>query len=95
VLYQRMVVERESFWTVVYEPFQSHDVTRGDLRRLVARGLTQTRGNYKALAALFNLATNDYKRFLKFLRKYECGVPFRQFRLAPRPSERVGNSANP
>jgi DNA-binding NtrC family response regulator len=95
LLYQRMIVERESFWTVVHEPFRSHDVTRDDLRRLVARGLKQTRGNYRALAALFNLPASDYKRFLGFLRKYGCDLPFRQFRLVPRPSEGVGNSANP
>jgi DNA-binding NtrC family response regulator len=94
-LYQRMVVEGKSFWDVVHEPFQSHDVTRDDLRRLVTRGLKQTRGNYKALTQLFNLPPNDYKRFLGFLRKYECRVPFQNFRLAPVPSERMASAANP
>ena len=70
-------------WDVAYEPFMSRDITRDDIRHLVRVGLEQTRGNYKALVQLFNMAPQDYKRFLNFLRKYGCHMPFQRFRMAP------------
>ncbi len=85
-LYERMTVNGESFWAVVYEPFMSRDLTRHDLRAVVSSGLEQTRGSYKLLVQLFNLQPEDYKRLLSFLRKYECQLPFQKFRsVPPRP----------
>src|SRR5262249_33292718 len=72
----RMLSGGESFGTVVYEPFMSRDLTREDLRAIITAGLEQTRGNYKALVQSFNLEQSDYKRFLNFLRKYQCHMPF-------------------
>jgi transcriptional regulator with PAS, ATPase and Fis domain len=83
VLYERMVEGGEAFWTVVHKPFLSHDVTRDDLRALVARGLKETRGSYKGLVALFNLSAGDYRRFLEFLTKHDCRLPFLRFRIVP------------
>src|SRR5262249_42514972 len=80
VLYERMLKTGESFWTVVHSPFAAHDLTRNDLRELVARGLEQTRGNYKALLTLFNASALDYKRFLNFLTKHGCRLPCQEFR---------------
>jgi DNA-binding NtrC family response regulator len=82
-LYERIVETGDSFWTVVYDPFMARDLTRDDLRAIVARGLEETRGSYKGLVELFNLSANDYKRFLNFLRKYECRLPFQRFRTVP------------
>jgi transcriptional regulator with PAS, ATPase and Fis domain len=82
LLLERMSLGGESFWSVVYEPFMARDITREDLRAIVSRGLDRTRGNYKALVHGFNLDANDYKRFLNFLRKYQCHMPFQQFRAA-------------
>ena len=79
-MWERMVNGRESFWTVVYEPFMSRDMTRDDLRALVSRGLEQTRGSYRILVQMFNMAEADYKRFLNFLRKHDCQMPFQRFR---------------
>ena len=79
-LYERMTVEGESFWSAVYEPFMARDLTRDDLRAVVCRGLEQTRGRYKLLLEVFNVAPGDYKRLLGFLRKYECHMPFQKFR---------------
>ncbi len=78
-----MSVGGESFWSVVYEPYMAHDLTRHDLRAIVSRGLERTRGNYKALVQSFNLAPADYKRFLSFLRKHDCHMPFQRFRAMP------------
>ena len=79
-IYQLMTIERETFWTVVYEPFMTRDITRDHLREVVSRGLEQTRGSYKLLLEVFNLPAGDYKRLLSFLRKYQCHVPFQRFR---------------
>ena len=88
VVFDRMVKHRESFWAVVYPQFMIRDLTRNDLRFIVKRGLQETKGSYKMLVELLNMNPNDYKRFLNFLRKHECHVPFERFRsarLRPRP----------
>jgi len=78
--YERMVTGHESFWTVIYEPFMLRDLTRDTVRSVVRRGLKQTRGSYRLLARLFNMPGPDYKRFLNFLQKYDCHLPFHPFR---------------
>ena len=65
---------------MIYPAFMSRDLTRADLRAVLRRGLQQTGGNYKMLVQLFNMPSTDYKRFLNFLRKHECHVPFQRFR---------------
>lgn len=79
-LFARLVEGRESFWSAVYEPFMSRDLTRADVRLLIGRGLEQTHGSYRLLIGLFNMESEDYKRFLSFLRKYDCQLPFQRFR---------------
>jgi DNA-binding NtrC family response regulator len=71
-----------SFWSIAYEPFMARDLTRRDIRELVRLGLEHTRGNYKLLVSTFNMAPEEYKKFLNFLRKYQCHVPFQGFRMA-------------
>jgi transcriptional regulator with GAF, ATPase, and Fis domain len=82
-MFDRMVNGHESFWAVVYEPFMLRDLTRDDLRAIVSRGLEQSRGSYRILVTLFGMAPDDYKRFLNFLRKHDCQIPFQRFRNAP------------
>jgi transcriptional regulator with PAS, ATPase and Fis domain len=86
-LLDRMIHGGESFWDVAYEPFMARDLTREEMRLVVRAGLEETRGNYKALVQLFNMAPRDYKRFLNFLRKYGCHMPFQRFRTAPLRAE--------
>ena len=81
-LFDRIVNGGESFWSAVYEPFMTRDLTRADVRVVVTAGLQQTRGNYKMLVEFFNMAPQDYKRFLNFLRKHQCHMPFQQFRTS-------------
>jgi transcriptional regulator with GAF, ATPase, and Fis domain len=78
-----MIKQGESFWSVVYPIFMSRDLTRTDLRRIVQVGLETTNGNYRLLVQLFNMAPQDYKRFLSFLRKHDCHLPFQRFRAVP------------
>jgi DNA-binding NtrC family response regulator len=84
----RIVSEGASFWSEVYEPFMARDLTRHDVRELVRVGLEHTRGNYKMLVAYFNMPPEDYKKFLNFLRKYQCHVPFQRFRMMPAPAKK-------
>ena len=78
-----MLQHGESFWAAVYPMFMSRDLTRTDLRRIIQVGLETTNGNYRLLVQLFNMAPEDYKRFLGFLRKHDCHLPFQRFRAAP------------
>ena len=79
--FERLMKDRVSFWSEVHEPFMNHDITRDEVRELVREGLAHTRGNYKMLVRAFNMDARDYKRFLSFLRTYECHVSFRPFRM--------------
>ena len=78
-LYDRML-EGESFWSTVYGPFMGRDLTRDDVKAIVRKGLVRTRGNYVGLLQAFNMAPDDYKRFLNFLRKHQCQLEFHAFR---------------
>jgi DNA-binding NtrC family response regulator len=80
-LWERLMAG-ESFWTVIHRPFKVHDITRDDVRAVVARGLQQTRGSYRQLVADLGLPPSDYKRFLGFLSQYDCHLPFRPHRFA-------------
>jgi transcriptional regulator with PAS, ATPase and Fis domain len=79
-LYKRLTEERESFWNVVYPLYMQREITRGNVRDVVRKGLEQARGNYKIVARLFNMEQRDYKRFLNFLRKHDCQLPFKEYR---------------
>ena len=81
-LVARMIQGGESFWSVVYEPFMARDLTRDDIRAVIRRGLTESRGSYKVLLRSFNLEDREYKRVLNFLRKHECHVAFQPYRSA-------------
>jgi transcriptional regulator with GAF, ATPase, and Fis domain len=79
-LYQALVTSGYSFWEHIYPLFLSRDITRHDMRELVRRGLTVTRGNYRAMLKLFGMSARDYKRFLNFLASHDCRADFREFR---------------
>jgi transcriptional regulator with PAS, ATPase and Fis domain len=79
-LYTLMVNTDESFWKAVHSPYMARDISRTHVRQIVRRGLEEARGNYKRVAGLFNLEPRDYKRFLNFLRKHDCQLPFMEYR---------------
>ena len=79
-LFQRITEQRESFWTVVYPLYMQREITRSSVKDLVRKGLKEARGNYKIVARMFNMEDGDYKRFLNFLRKHDCQVPFKEYR---------------
>jgi len=77
---ERMLNHGDSFWAAVYPAFMARDITRNDLRAIVRRGLEETSGNYRGVVRRFNMPADDYKRFLGFLRKHDCHLPFQKFR---------------
>jgi len=79
-LLNRMLGQKEPFWTTIYPAFMMRDITRDDLRFIVQTGLERTRGSYRLLLDLFNMAPEDYKRFLAFLKQHDCHLPFQRFR---------------
>ena len=79
-LFKKLVEERESFWTAVYPLYMNREITRSNVRDLVRKGLEEARGNYKIVLRLFNMESSDYKRFLNFLRKHDCQLPFKEYR---------------
>jgi DNA-binding NtrC family response regulator len=94
-LFDRLLKDGDSFWSAVYEPFMARDLTRSDVRELIRMGLEHTRGNYKLLVTGFNMPPEDYKRFLNFLRKYECHVPFQRFRMLTAPLSQRADTGRP
>jgi transcriptional regulator with PAS, ATPase and Fis domain len=79
-LYRKLTEDRESFWTAVYPLYMQREITRANVRDLVRKGLEESRGNYKIVARIFNMEHNEYKRFLNFLRKHDCQLPFKDYR---------------
>jgi transcriptional regulator with PAS, ATPase and Fis domain len=79
-LYSALVGRQSSFWEHVHVSFSRRDMTRDDMRQLIARGLSVTRGNYHALPKLFGMPEADYKRLMNFLAAHDCVVDFRPFR---------------
>jgi transcriptional regulator with GAF, ATPase, and Fis domain len=79
-LYQQIIERHESFWSTVYPLFMEREITRANVREVVRRGLVEARGNYKIVARLFNMESREYKRFLNFLRKHDCQIPFKEYR---------------
>jgi DNA-binding NtrC family response regulator len=81
-LYQALVHGGYSFWEHVHPLFLSRDITRHDIRELVRRGLSVTRGSYRTLLELLGIPAGDYKRFMNFLSTHDCRADFREFRNA-------------
>ncbi|HEX8271371.1 MAG TPA: sigma 54-interacting transcriptional regulator [Longimicrobiaceae bacterium] len=67
---ERMTRGGESFWMVVHAPFLDRELSRSEVRRIVALGLRQTNGSYKRLVRLLGLQQDDYLKFMDFLRHH-------------------------
>jgi DNA-binding NtrC family response regulator len=79
-LYRKLREDQQSFWTSVYPLYMEREITKENVRELVRKGLEEARGNYRIVAKLFNMEPTDYKRFLNFLRKHDCQLPFKEYR---------------
>jgi transcriptional regulator with PAS, ATPase and Fis domain len=79
-LYQALVSGNYSFWVHIHPLFLNRDITRHDIRELLRRGLSITRGSYRGLLELFRIPPEDYKRFMNFLTTHGSRADFREFR---------------
>jgi DNA-binding NtrC family response regulator len=68
--YEMLVNHESTFWEIVYQPYMDRELARADVRAIVARGLTATRGSYRRMLALFGIANDEYLRFMDFLRHH-------------------------
>jgi transcriptional regulator with GAF, ATPase, and Fis domain len=93
VIWDRMMVKGESFWTVAYPAFIDRELTKTDLRQLIKAGLQRTQGSYRKLVELFGMKPSDYKRFLAFLYQHDCHLPFHGFR-EPRTDPAASSSSS-
>ena len=91
-MYKRLTVDQQSFWIAVYPLYMQREITKTDVRDLVRKGLEESRGNYKIMLRLFNMDPGEYKKFLNFLRKHECQLPFKDYRRVESLSPRVLSS---
>jgi transcriptional regulator with PAS, ATPase and Fis domain len=92
-LYETLVQGQYSFWEHVHPLFLNRDLTRHDIRELVARGLSATKGNYRVLLKLFGMDATEYDRFHNFLKAHGCKVDYRIYRngafIEPERRERL------
>jgi DNA-binding NtrC family response regulator len=79
VLYER-ILAGQSFWDVCHRHYLHRDLTKQDVRGVVSLALEQSHGSYKGATRLLNIEAPEYKRFLNFLRKHGCLVPYRVYR---------------
>jgi len=93
-LYVALVDGHYTFWDHMHPLFLRRDMTRQDLRQLMRRGLSATRGNYRALLKLFGMPDSDYKRFMNFLAAHDCAVDFHPFRFEAVPSRTAAAAAS-
>jgi transcriptional regulator with GAF, ATPase, and Fis domain len=69
-LYRRLQSESGDFWHLVHEPFIDRDLSRREVRRLIARGLRDAHGNYRRLLELWRVPAENYQKFMDFLRHH-------------------------
>jgi hypothetical protein len=94
-LYHALVQGGYSFWDHIHPLFLNRDITRHDLRELVRRGLSVSRGNYRSVLELFGMPSADYKRFMNFLSTHDCRADYREFRTAKSDLTRSQRSIAP
>jgi DNA-binding NtrC family response regulator len=69
--YEQMASGAASFWEVVYRPYLRRELSRAEVRDVVARGLTHASGSYKRLLDVFGVDAQDYLKFMDFLRHHQ------------------------
>jgi transcriptional regulator with GAF, ATPase, and Fis domain len=72
-LYQRLLDEGGSFWTLVRTPYIRHQLDRKVVKEVLRRLYRQAAGSHKRAAALLGLDA-DYRRFLQFVRYHRLRV---------------------
>jgi DNA-binding NtrC family response regulator len=81
-IFARIEDGSENFWSAVYAPFMSRDLTRTDVRAVVALAMESGGGTFAALGERLRVQPRDRKRLETFLRKCECEVRLPRLRMA-------------
>jgi DNA-binding NtrC family response regulator/tetratricopeptide (TPR) repeat protein len=71
---------RQNFWLAVHDRYKRRDISREKVVALVDFGLRATHGSYKTMASKFQIAKDEYRRFMDFLRRNRCLLDFRPYR---------------
>jgi len=71
---------RRNFWSAVRDRYKRRDISRERVLALLDFGLRSTQGNYKAVASMFKIKDEEYRRFMDFLRRNDCLLDFRPYR---------------
>lgn len=69
--FERLRNGEADFWSAVHAPYLDRELSRADVRRVIAHGLEHTQGSYKRLLPLFGLPKGDYARLMDFLRHHK------------------------
>jgi len=70
-LYDRLTDGDANFWDAIREPYLNREYNRCQVRELVRLGLQETDGSYKHLVRLFGVDSEDYMKFMDFLRHHD------------------------
>jgi len=93
LLYQ-LVSGSGDFWELIRDPFLNRDLSRRDVRWIVAEGLAACGGSYTELVEYFGMKQSEYKRFLAFLTNHDCKVDFRPYRRRYGPRKQSKNATS-
>lgn len=66
----QMEAGEASFWSAVRDPYLDRELNRAEVRQIVRRALERSAGSYKRALKTFGLRTDEYLRFMDFLRHH-------------------------
>jgi len=78
--FKDLIEGRKDFWSAIHDRYKRRDIPRERVVALVDIGLRAAHGNYKALASMFQIPQDEYRRFMDFLRRNRCLLDFRPYR---------------
>jgi DNA-binding NtrC family response regulator len=85
---ERAAAHTVDFWRDVYRRFIDRDLNREEVRTIMARGLEQSGGSFRAFLARGGVSNQDYLKAMDFLRHHDLKPPQYRRRLStrsPRP----------
>ncbi len=73
ILFEKILKNSSNFWEKVHKPFLNRELNRNEVKYIIVKGLSLTKGSYIKLLPLFNTAADikTYRRFMRFLRTHK------------------------
>lgn len=69
-LLESLEMGQGEFWQLVQEPYLDRELNRWQVQQLIARGLRLTGGSYRRLLERWRLTSEQYQKFMDFLRHH-------------------------